>query len=96
MNDSVLTTFPSFTQQFEGRIPFMYVDVKRLVTTAVGNLIDPLSTALDYHRRVAPFVLRSDVSTAASDHDVAADWDTVKADPTLPKRGGAHASRTRS
>ena len=95
MNDSVLTTFPSFTQQFEGRIPFMYVDVKRLVTTAVGNLIDPLSTALDYHRRVAPFVLRSDVSTAAS----TTTWRPTgtQSRPIRPFPSAvAHASRTRS
>ena len=40
MHQSVQDAFPAFTEPLEGRVPFMYLDVKGLVTTGVGNLID--------------------------------------------------------
>jgi hypothetical protein len=40
MHQSVRAAFPSFSQPLEGRLPFMYLDVKGLVSTGVGNLLD--------------------------------------------------------
>ena len=45
MRPSVFAAFPGFITRFEGRLPFMYLDTKGLVTTGVGNLIDPLVPA---------------------------------------------------
>lgn len=41
-----------FTETFEGRVPWPYLDVLGLVTVWLGNLIDPVETALglDWHR----------------------------------------------
>jgi hypothetical protein len=82
MQDSVAQAFLGFSTQFEGRVPYMYVDVKDLVTVGVGNLIDPLELAL-----ALPFVFKSDQSTAASADDITADWNTVKNTPGLPEQG---------
>jgi GH24 family phage-related lysozyme (muramidase) len=43
MHASVSSVFYEFSKQFEGEIPFMYLDVKSLVTIGIGNLIDPFS-----------------------------------------------------
>jgi len=37
MFSSVQSSFPAFSAKFEGRVPYMYVDVKQLVTVGVGN-----------------------------------------------------------
>ena len=39
-DQSVRDDFLTFTEAFEGRVPAMYLDIRGLVTTAVGNLID--------------------------------------------------------
>jgi GH24 family phage-related lysozyme (muramidase) len=43
---SVLEKWPAFTLGFEGRVFTMYADVRGLITTGMGNLIDPLRAAL--------------------------------------------------
>ncbi|MET8136209.1 peptidoglycan-binding domain-containing protein [Streptomyces sp. NPDC005251] len=40
MHDSVREAFLPFNEPMEGRVRFMYLDVKRLVSTGVGNLLD--------------------------------------------------------
>ncbi len=40
LHESVLDIFPSFSKEFEGYVHHMYLDVKGLVTTGIGNLID--------------------------------------------------------
>src|SRR5580704_1499007 len=55
MYSSVRDIFPNFSKQFEGRVGWMYLDVKGLVTIGVGNLIDPLPAAVGL-----PFVHRAD------------------------------------
>jgi len=90
---SVLGYFPTFTQQFEGKVPNMYLDDAQppgpYVTTWVGNLIDPISTAMDL-----PWVHKSD-NTPASQAEIAAEWNLVKSRKDLaPKGGGAFAGIT--
>lgn len=46
MHPQVKRTFPAWSAQFEGRVPYLYVDVKGLVTTGVGNLVDPVDSAV--------------------------------------------------
>ena len=40
MYPSVQNSFIAFNEPLEDRVPFMYLDVKSLVTTGIGNLID--------------------------------------------------------
>lgn len=46
MQTSVRDYFIFFSVQFENRVPSMYLDIKGLCTTGVGNLIDPIEAAL--------------------------------------------------
>lgn len=46
LRDAVLGPFAAWTAQFEGYTPFMYTDNKGLVTTGIGNLIEPIGLAL--------------------------------------------------
>ena len=47
MRAAVRTSFRAFNAKYEGTVNFMYVDVKNLVTIGVGNLIDPISLAVN-------------------------------------------------
>jgi GH24 family phage-related lysozyme (muramidase) len=84
MLPEVRAGFPAFTARFEGRIAWMYCDIKGLVTTGVGNLIDPIGLAIGL-----PW-LRPDGSRASED-EIRAEWARVKA-----MGGGLVASRYRS
>lgn len=64
--------FRAFTQQFEGDVPFMYCDIKALVTTGVGNLIDPIGPALVLPWRCAD-------GSPAAPADIISEWHRVKA-----------------
>ena len=71
MRASVLAGFGPFTASFEGRLGYMYTDVKGLVTTGVGNLIDPIGAALGLpwkHLDGSP----------ADDAAITQEWNTVK------------------
>ena len=65
-----------------GRVRYMYLDVKGLLTIGIGNLIDPIGLAL-----TLPFVFKADPSTAATQDDITADWNAVKGDSTLAQQG---------
>lgn len=92
---AVLDAFPGYTQKFEGRIPYMYLDMSDLpggpfVTTGVGNLADPVSLAL-----AMPWVHKSDNTTPATADEITAEWNLVKSHPELaPKGAQAFASMT--
>lgn len=77
MYPSVRSAFPTFSKNFEGRVSYMYLDIKGLVTIGVGNLIDPMSLALPL-----PFVHKSDLSSATQD-EIQTDWQAVKGRPDL-------------
>jgi GH24 family phage-related lysozyme (muramidase) len=81
MYDVVRNIFPDFSKQFEGRVSWMYLDVKGLVTIGVGNLIDPLSAAIGL-----PFVHRDDGSPATRD-EIGAEWTALKSNTSLAQRG---------
>lgn len=80
MRDVVRDAFVRFTAPMEGVVPWMYQDIKGLVTVAIGNLIDPIQYALPL-----PF-LRKDGTPAARD-EIAAEWLRVKNHPSLAKWG---------
>jgi GH24 family phage-related lysozyme (muramidase) len=81
MYDSVRSSFNGFTKTFEGRVAWMYLDIKGLVTTGVGNLIDPVNAAL-----ALPFVHKSD-NTPATKDEIKSEWTTIKDNPDLAKKG---------
>jgi hypothetical protein len=72
MRPAVAAAFTGFTAQFEGIVPEMYTDVLGLVTTGIGNLIDPVAAAL-----YLPWTRRSDGGLASA-AEVAAEWGAVK------------------
>lgn len=64
----------------EGRINYMYLDIKGLVTTAEGILIDPIAMALGYpwqHKDGSP----------ASRNDIIMEWRKMKLHQELAKQG---------
>jgi hypothetical protein len=87
MFPAVQSAFPTFSQKFEGRVAYMYVDVKQLVTIGVGNLIDPVATALALPFR---FKNRPGISAAgspATPDQISAEWQTIKNDLSLATKG---------
>lgn len=86
MRDVVRDAFVRFTGPMEGVVPWMYQDVKGLVTVAIGNLIDPIQYALPL-----PFK-KADGSFATRD-EIAADWLRVKGHPGLATAGHRAAER---
>ena len=46
MHQSVKTALSGFLKQYEGKVHFMYLDMKGLVTVGIGQLIDPVDRAL--------------------------------------------------
>lgn len=81
MKQSVRAAFFGFTTPLEGAVPFMYLDVLGLVTTAIGVLCDTKAEV-----RAMPW-LRAD-GKPASVAEIDADWDRVKARQDLKRRGG--------
>ena len=79
---SILQAFPKFTDSFEGCLGFMYLDVKCLVTTGRGNLIDPSSAAMNL-----PWLLKSD-SSPATVSEIVSEWSRVKGMTSLALAGG--------
>lgn len=80
MRSTVLEAFIPFTIPLEGArpdyvgVPWMYQDVLGLVSTGLGNLIDPIGLAL-----TIPFK-RADGSLATKD-EVVAEWNRIKNQP---------------
>ena len=84
MYPSVRSYFNGFTKTFEGRVPWMYLDVKGLVTIAIGNLIDPVEEALSLK-----FVHKRDQTPATQDQ-IRAEWSMLKAKTDLAHLGYTH------
>lgn len=87
MWQSVRDAILPMMEPWEGkRIPWMYLDVKCLVTTGTGNLIDPSSAALDL-----PW-MRPD-GTPADKSEVLAEWLYVKGRRDMATYGGGAFAR---
>lgn len=72
MRAAVGPAFLRVSSDWEGVVPYFYLDVLGLVTIAIGNLVDPIETALGL-----AFV-RPD-GTPATRTEIAAEWSRVKA-----------------
>jgi hypothetical protein len=79
---SVQAAFLPFTKPLEGVTYWMYSDIKDLVTTGIGDLIDPMYTALGLE-----WVHKTD-NSPASQAEIEAEWKYVKSRTDLEKDGG--------
>jgi GH24 family phage-related lysozyme (muramidase) len=86
MHQSVRDGFIAFTAPLEGVVTWMYLDVKGFVTVGIGNLIDPVSTAIGL-----PFVKPD--GAAATKSEIAAAWQNVKSHTELAQQGYRPAAR---
>ncbi len=80
MTDPVRAYAPTFADKFEGKVPWMYLDVKGLVTVARGNLVDPVQYAL-------PLTFMTQDGREADVNEVLSQWNTIKAAKHLAKVG---------
>lgn len=81
MFPQVQSSFASFSTKFEGRVPYMYLDILGLVTIGVGNLIDPLEAA-----QALPFRFKTTGSPATPDQ-IAQEWRALKNNTSLATKG---------
>ncbi len=79
MRTSVRRAFVPFTSVFEGVVAWPYLDIKGLVTIAIGNLIDPIETALGL-----PFVIGD---YQATQQEIADGWHEIKGRHELAQQG---------
>lgn len=86
MKDSVKKIFPEFSKKFEGYVNWMYLDVKGLVTIAIGVLIDPISLA-----ERLPFVKKD--GSLASKEEIRFEWTQIKSRKELAKEGHRSAKK---
>lgn len=82
MWDSVNSMWMPFNNPLEGRLPFMYLDMRNLVTTGMGNLIEPRGTA-----EALPWYDQNTGDTSSID-EIDAAWDLVKSRTDLSHLGG--------
>jgi GH24 family phage-related lysozyme (muramidase) len=96
MWESVSDNWVVFNEPLEGVLPFMYLDVRGLVTTGMGNLIDtsgalpavPTEAQRAASHGIAAAIGWLDGGAPASFDAIAAAWDTVKARTDLAPDGG--------
>ena len=89
MQAAVRNAWCDFNRVFEGWVSWMYLDVKGLVTTGMGNLIDPMSAAL-----TLPWV--DGGGTPADQDAMAAEWQAVKNNVALAQQGAQIAKEVTS
>jgi GH24 family phage-related lysozyme (muramidase) len=85
IRQSVIDAFLAFTTPLEGRVNHLYLDVLGLVTTGIGNLVDPVFAAL-----ALPWKL-PDGSKAPPDV-IRAQWSALKARQDLAHRSLKYAA----
>lgn len=86
MHPSVEAVFYDFSKRFEGEIDHMYLDIKGLVTTGVGNLIDSIQSCIFF-----PWRVRS-THELATRAEITCEWTRIKSMKHLAK-AGARAAR---
>lgn len=90
MRSSAEAYFMKFSEEFEGRVPWMYVDREGLVTIGIGNLIEPMSVA-----RELPFVNKMTGITATA-QEIDAEWDNIHTHAQELKYSGYKACESRT
>lgn len=80
MRPVVRAAFAGINGKWEGVCSWMYADIKNLVTTGIGNLIDPIELALGLPFQVGEY--------AATRAEIETEWNLVKSRTDLTQRGG--------
>jgi GH24 family phage-related lysozyme (muramidase) len=98
MRQSVRDIWTEFNAPLEGRLHFMYLDIKGLVTTGMGNLIDatgppPLRPPTDSeraasHEQARQLAWQASDGSSASPDQIDAEWDQIKARLDQARFGG--------
>jgi hypothetical protein len=88
MYESVKAAFTPFSTGFEGYLPWMYADQKNLITTGMGNLIDPVENAL-----ALPWTHGVN-GPPATPEEIMAAFRKVKASDSAGKGGGTQGDLT--
>lgn len=84
MHTSVKNYFIKLNEPIEGRVPYMYLDIKGLVTIGIGNIIDVENGSLDKildEVKKLPFVFKKGEPKAdqkANATEIEAEWNAVK------------------
>lgn len=87
LTPDVVARATALNRRFEGVIRWMYLDIKGLVTCGIGNLIDPMDAALPL-----PWLRKAD-GRPASQAEIMAEWQHMKAQTSLSHRGADEAGR---
>ena len=87
MRKSVEEAWIGFSTRFEGRIQWMYLDILGLVTTGIGNLIDPKPAALSLPWRHVGTYERATVG------EISVEWDMMKSRKGLAQTGASRVFR---
>lgn len=87
MDPAVAARATALNRRFEGVIRWMYLDIKGLVTCGIGCLIDPMDAALPL-----PWLRKAD-GKPASQAEIMAEWQHMKAQTSLSHRGADEAGR---
>jgi hypothetical protein len=101
MHDSVRDIWIAFNEPLEARLDFMYLDVRGLATTGLGNLIDATKLRRNEPPRPPTDAERADswviarrlrwltaADELATDDQIDAEWDQIRARLEQAKRGG--------
>lgn len=81
MKPAVRENFVAFTAPLEGVVRWLYADVKNLITIGIGNLVDPIESALSLR------MVHKGTDIQATPADIRADWQKVKSDPNAARLG---------
>lgn len=88
MRNAVLQNYYDFTARFEGVVPFMYLDVKGLVTVGAGDLIDVADDPRAGLRMALGLPWMRADGAAAAPAEIVAEWEKVKAHREMAPLGG--------
>jgi len=87
MRDDTFADWLAHTERLEGVVPWMYLDVKGLVTVGVGNLIDVVGGPGGWSLALpCPFVRNSD-NQPANDLEIIDEWKRIKGQQELAHLG---------
>ena len=86
LREEAVARWIAHTERYEGRIPWLYLDILGLVTIGAGCLVDPVALAL-------PLPLRRPDGGFATDEEIAAEWKALKARRDLAQLGAGAAGK---
>jgi GH24 family phage-related lysozyme (muramidase) len=88
MHVSVQGAFRAFNEPFDGVVHHMYLDAMGFVAIGVSNVVDPVAEA-----KTLPFQFKSDPARMASESEIESEWQSLKANAALAKKGYKAAAK---